>query len=80
MTVPDVAHPGNLFPAPSFRHGAPGVKPAAVRWIDGAGDIPFQNHPTPFGGGVRKRYGGQQRLGVRVLRRGKEPLLLGYFD
>ena len=42
------------------------VKPASLGWIDGAGDIPLENDPFLFRGGVRARGGRQQGLGIGV--------------
>lgn len=40
------------------------VKPAPFWWIDGTGDISFENNPFLFHGGVRRRGGRQQCLGI----------------
>jgi len=44
------------------------VKAAAMRGIDGAGHITFQNYPVSLQGGVGDGRGGKESLGIRMER------------
>ena len=56
------------------------MEAAAGRWMERAGNVPFQDDPLAFEPGVGPRDGRHERLGVRVQRVAEQLLPPGELD
>lgn len=68
---PSVASASDLrafYAAPGLGHRAPRMEWASGRRVDRGGDIPLKYDPGPLRGRMHRRHGGQQHLGVGMLR------------
>src|SRR5579875_1372835 len=69
-------------PADLLGKGTAGMKAAAARWVDRAGNLPTEHEPRPPPGlrRIRDRHGREERLGVRMMGALVERVAVGQFD